>query len=154
MAGIRDLTALFQDAVQKSNMGVKAIASELDKAPSTLYEELLPVVNRTGQAKLGVEDAVTLLELTQDFRPLEHIASRLGFVLVKLDSICPDKPTLVDELLDDLPALAAFHLAMREGNSLTDVHGKLMEVEKDLREDFVAYREELAKRPGRMKGAA
>lgn len=140
MSGIRNLTAIFQAVALACPQGVKAIAAELDKAPSTLYEELLPTVNRPNQGKLGVEDGLSIMAITGDVRPLEYMASSLGYRLVSLADVCPDKPTLPEELLDDIPALAAYHDAIRQGLPVEAVNAVLQLVIKDLEQDFVAYR--------------
>lgn len=98
----------LQQAAQKH--GIKALAAELNKAPSTLYAELSPW-GEPGKAKMGLDDALEIMRLTGDFTPLEIAASAAGYRLEPLAAL-PDKPTVAEEVAD----------VARELGNLADVY--------------------------------
>lgn len=79
----RKFVAQVQDAVQASQYTMETLAARLDKRPSSLYAELNPYPSETCTAKLGLEDAVKLMEITGDYTPLMQIADHFGFRLAK-----------------------------------------------------------------------
>lgn len=117
----------------------------------TLYRELNP---DDAGAKLAALDLVKLMQAANQYGPLEVMAMIMGFRLVSLDSACPDKPSLPEELLDDLPALAAYHDAIRQGLPIEAVNAMLQHVISDLEQDFVAYRAQREKQPAKRRNAA
>jgi hypothetical protein len=86
MDGLR--TAL--EAIQAAALAypVKDLAPQLDKAPSTLYDELS--LSRESKAKLGFADAVRIMVLTKDHRPLQALAALLGYTLSRPEPISRD----------------------------------------------------------------
>ena len=54
----------------------------------------------------------------------------------------PDKQTLNDELLDDLPAISAFHTAMRNGEHLLVVRELFSSAQDEIAQSYEAYRQE------------
>ena len=66
--------------VQAYPGGAEALAPRMNKNATTLRHE----VNRTGQAKLGLADAVSLSVLTGDLRILSAFASELGCMVTPL----------------------------------------------------------------------
>ena len=101
------------EAVQQAAQayGIRRVAAALDKAPSTIYSKLNPWGDRQ-KAKLGLEDAAAIAELTGDVTAFALIASELGYRLVPKTS-APDKDTVAEELVDDLQGL-------REAAALVD----------------------------------
>lgn len=79
--------------------GIKVLAGELNKAPSTVYSELNPWGDRS-KAKLGLEDAIEIMRITEDFSALELMAADLGFRLVVKEAR-PDKASVAEELCQD-----------------------------------------------------
>lgn len=139
MAKSRELIELFHEAVKTAPLGFKGVAADLDKRPSTLYDELNPAPEKSGQGKLGVEDALEIMEMTGDSRPLEYMATRLGFTLRHMADCTPDQPTLAGELLDDLPAIARLHDAARSGMPQAKVAELLRLAIAELEQDYAAY---------------
>ena len=76
----RPLVEHLQQAA--SRHGVKELACELNKAPSSLYAELNPYDT---QGKLGLCDAAGIMSLTGDHTALEMLAGMLGYRLVPVD---------------------------------------------------------------------
>lgn len=56
--------------------GIPLIADELRKPAQTIRNDL----NETGTHKLGLRDAVGIIEITRDLRPLDRIERRVGRV--------------------------------------------------------------------------
>lgn len=159
-----ELVAVLQAAVHEATdtaHGTKAprvsrvdILEALDKRPSTLDNELNPWPNPDCRNKLGLEDAWRLVLLLGDTSLLEHMATQLGFTLRHMAEACPDKATLPEELLDDLPHLASFHESIRQGKPLEEVHALLRAAIREMEQDFVAYRAQLTSKPAKGKRAA
>lgn len=66
-----------------SSYGTKLIASELNKAPSSLYAELNPY---DAQGKLGLVDAARIMEMTGDIAMLDMLAGMFGCTLIRNDA--------------------------------------------------------------------
>jgi hypothetical protein len=118
-----------------------------NKSHWTLYREINP--DDTG-AKLAAIDLFKLMRATGRHAPLEVMALHLGYQLTPIGDSVPDKPTLPEELLDDIPSLAAYHDAIRQGLPLEAVHAVLLLAIKDLNQDFVAYRTEREAKAGKQ----
>lgn len=144
MAGKHELVELFADAVataEKAGLVTRGQLLELlDKAPSSFGNEMNPWPSLERKNKLGIEDAHTVLKLINDARVVQRMAHDMGYRLVSMAAVCPDQPTLPEELLDDIPALAAYHDAIRQGLPVEAVNAVLQLAIKDLEQDFVAYR--------------
>lgn len=87
----------FQRAAQ--DYGIKKLAGEMDKAPSTLYAELNPWGDRS-KSKLGLEDAMRIAMLTGDIRGFELALDALGYA-VQPKTAVPNRETAVEELAED-----------------------------------------------------
>ena len=113
------------EAVQQAAQayGIRRVAAALDKAPSTIYSELNPWGDRQ-KAKLGLEDAAAIAELTGDVTAFALIANSLGYHLVPKTS-APDKETVAEELVDDLQGLG------RWADVCTDPTASKAEVERE-----------------------
>lgn len=99
----------MSEAVRK--YGIKKIAPELDKEPSSLYGELNPYGDQS-KAKLSLDDAIEAMRLTKNYAALELIAAELGMRVCPVDSM-PDKEDVRDEMLDDTNMLSDFHESIR-----------------------------------------
>lgn len=69
---------------------------------------------------------------------VDYLAQIVGCYLVCNDA-SPDKETLSEECLDDLPVIAAFHTAMTEKEFLPIVREKYRKAKQELDEDFQLY---------------
>ena len=85
------LTELIQDTAFKSSVGSAALAERLNKAPSTLYNELNPNPADNRTHKLGLLDWLQILRLTGDFRSLHKVCGELGHVAVPVPAATPCK---------------------------------------------------------------
>ena len=104
-----------QTAVKKYPGGVRAMAAEMDMAPSSLGNVLNPYADRTS-VKLG-------LEQTGDVSALQLLAADLGFSLLPMCAE-PDKG-VEGEQLDDVERLADLQRAIRR-NAPQKVRAKLL----------------------------
>jgi hypothetical protein len=135
------LTEIIRDAVFNSGVPAKAVAEDLGKAYSTLLRELNP---DDESCKLGADHVGPIMAACGDVSPLRHLAALMGFGLVPLQGVEPDKGTLAEELNDDLQAVAAYHKALLDGTGRVDRVALLLEQAKcELEENFVLYRREL-----------
>lgn len=133
-----DLYQLIHDGVTEGKKPAKQVAADIGKPYSTLMRELAPWDEG---AKLGIETLIPLMRSTGDTRPLQYLAAHMGFRLVSLDDVRPNRATLAEECLETYPALVAYHGAMEKGRPLAEV-GELRESAiREIEEDFVAYRE-------------
>ena len=138
MAGLRDLIMLFHEAAEGYPGKTKALAGDLDKRPSTLYDELNPAQEKTGQGKLGVDDALEIMRLTGDIRPLEFMASILGYTLRPRTPNPPDGDNMHHECLQAYTALDALCTAAtaETGTTPAQLTRRLASVHKEA-EDIV-----------------
>lgn len=77
------------------------------RSESTFYADLNP--NPTSQGKLKVKDFVACMEITGNVDALRYMASLFGYSLTSLSCVEPDAPTVEAEMLQDYPAVVAFH---------------------------------------------
>ncbi len=155
MAGKHELVELFADAVataEKAGLVTRGQLLELlDKAPSSFGNEMNPWPSLERKNKLGIEDAHTVLKLINDARVVQRMAHDMGYRLVSMAAVCPDQPTLPEELLDDLPSLTAYHDAIRQGLPIEAVNAIMQLLIHEIEQDFVAYREQQAAKAGKAK---
>ena len=88
-----------QTAVKKYPGGVRAMAAEMDMAPSSLGNVLNPYADRTS-VKLGLEQAAFIMHQTGDVSALQLLAADLGFSLLPMCAE-PDKG-VEGEQLDEM----------------------------------------------------
>ena len=139
-----DLIASVQKAAQ--NYGVKALAAELDMAPTSLYAALNPYGDRSS-AKLGLEAAVQIMLITGDLDPLRMMASELGCRVVSMDAV-PDKDSVDGEISDDFIAVAELAKALRRDADEVEA-SRLLEKAHDELDQSVRLRNSLAEQKGR-----
>lgn len=84
------------------------------------------------------EDGTELARAMVDF-----MAEPLGMHLTHNAAATPDKPTLAEECLDDLPVLAALHTAIRAGHDPREVEALLEEAKEELAQSVAKYKEGL-----------
>jgi hypothetical protein len=137
------LTEIIRDAVFNSGVPAKTVAQDLGKAYSTLLRELNP---DDESCKIGADLIGPLMLACKDISPLRHLAALVGFGLVPLKGVEPDKETLAEELCDDLQAVAAYHKALLEDERVDRVMLLLEQAKAELEENFVFYRRELARK--------
>lgn len=111
-----------QTAVKKYPGGVRAMAAEMDMAPSSLGNVLNPYADRTS-VKLGLEQAAFIMHQTGDVSALQLLAADLGFSLLPMCAE-PDKG-VEGEQLDDVERLADLQRAIRR-NAPQKVRAKLL----------------------------
>jgi hypothetical protein len=74
---------------------------------------------------------------------LNYMAEPLGMHCIPNAVAEPDKPTLAEECLDDLPALVALHKAMMHGEDPRTVEALHAEAVQELDQTITKYREGL-----------
>lgn len=126
---------VLSEAVRK--YGIKKIAPELDKEPSSLYGELNPYGDQS-KAKLSLDDAIEAMRLTKNYAALELIAAELGMRVCPVDSM-PDKEDVRDEMLDDTNMLSDFHEAMRNGDHPNVVRKIYNAIHNEIDQSMKAY---------------
>jgi hypothetical protein len=107
----KHFVAALQIAVQRSTWSIEALAAKLDKRPSTLYAELNPWGDTTH--KLGLEDAIRIMDIMDDHTPLLTINSHFNLT-AKQNNRQPDGKNMEEECLQGFQAVAAFIQAVRD----------------------------------------
>ncbi len=74
----RNVTKVVQDCILDSGIQAKVVAQKIDKPYSTLMREINPF---DPSAKLGAETLLEIMKVTRDIRPLQYMASEMGFSL-------------------------------------------------------------------------
>lgn len=107
-----------QQAVQNSGYSNRYLAAELDKRPSSLYNELNPFAWDGCTAKLGLEDAIRIMEIIEDHTPLELISSHFNCSLRDRSRNHQQNDKNFDaECLESYQALSSFIKAAQEDAS-------------------------------------
>lgn len=125
----------LSEAVRK--YGIKKIAPELDKEPSSLYGELNPYGDQS-KAKLSLDDAIEAMRLTKNYAALELIAAELGMRVCPVDAM-PDKEDVRDEMLDDTNMLSDFHESIRREEHPNVVRKFWTAIHNDIDQSMTAY---------------
>ena len=128
------MEALSEDA---RAYGIKLLAPELDKEPSSLYGELNPYGDQS-KAKLSFDDAIEAMRTMHKFTALELAANSLGLRACPMDAM-PDKEDVRDEMLDDCKLLREFHEAMRAGEHPNYVRKLFNAIHNELDQSMKAY---------------
>ena len=74
------MTKVVQDCILDSGIQAKIVAEKIKKPYSTLMREINPF---DVSAKLGAETLLEIMKVTHDVRPLQFMASEMGFSLNK-----------------------------------------------------------------------
>lgn len=128
------MEALSEDA---RAYGIKLLAPELDKEPSSLYGELNPYGDQS-KAKLSLDDAIEAMRTMHKFTALELAANSLGKRVCPMDAM-PDKEDVRDEMLDDCKLLREFHEAIRAGEHPNYVRKLFNAIHNELDQSMKAY---------------
>ena len=96
--------------------GIKRLAPELDKEPSSLYGELNPYGDQ-GKAKMSFDDAIEAMRIMRRY----------------------DKEDVRDEMLDDCKLLREFHEAMRNGDHPNVVRKIYNAIHNEIDQSMKAY---------------
>ncbi|MDO5536400.1 MAG: phage regulatory CII family protein [Desulfovibrionaceae bacterium] len=131
-------------AVQKAAQawGIERLAVELGMRPSSLYNALNPRADRS-VVKLGLEQAMQIMEITGDTTALELMAARLGLVTRELDSRVPDRATTPEELMDDMTEQGRLAAMMRDGAPMEDVERQAQALIDEIHQTVTRYRMDL-----------
>ncbi len=79
----QEIMEVLQDTAHK--YGAKKMAAEIGKAPSTLYAEINPYQykasddDRVPRHKLGLEDAMAIMDISGDYAALHRMCAAHGF---------------------------------------------------------------------------
>lgn len=134
---------LLQGLLKKNKTSAEDVGMLIGKPANTLRRELNPYDEG---AKFGIETLIPFMRALNDYSPLEYLAAHCGFRLTPFSGAQPDKPTIAEELCDDLPAIAEFQQSILNGESLRVVGEKLSKATNELEQNFVAYRAEWEKK--------
>lgn len=117
----RDFVAAVHHAVMaQQHTSVEFLAARLNKAPSTLYNELNPYPHDGSTAKLGLEDAIRICELINDTTPLTQMADHFGYSLYDHNRD-PDAENMREEVLQGYQATHEFLRAVDEGRPCSEL---------------------------------
>ena len=137
MKQIRNTAVMEALSESVRKYGIKKIAPELDKEPSSLYGELNPYGDQS-KAKLSLDDAIEAMRLTKNYAALELIAAELGMRVCPVDST-PDKEDVRDEMLDDTNMLSDFHESIRREEHPNVVRKFWTAIHNDIDQSMAAY---------------
>jgi len=74
----RNVTKVVQDCILDSGIQAKVVAQKINKPYSTLMREINPF---DASAKLGAETLLEIMKVTADIRPLQFMATEMGYSL-------------------------------------------------------------------------
>lgn len=134
---------LLQGLLKKHKMSADEVGALIGKPGNTLRRELNPYDD---YAKFGVETLIPYMRALNDYSPLEFIAAHSGFRIVPISDVQPNNGSLAEELCDDLPAISEYQQSILNGESLLVVGEKLRKATDELEQNFVLYRDELARK--------
>lgn len=137
MKQIRNTAVMESLSESARAYGIKRLAPELDKEPSSLYGELNPYGDQ-GKAKLSFDDAIEIMRITCRYAALELAANELSLRVCPADAI-PDKEDVRDEMLDDCKLLRDFHEAMRNGDHPNVVRKIFNAIHNEIDQSMKAY---------------
>lgn len=131
------LTEVCREAyVHDGKMALKAVAAAVGKPYATLAREMNP---DDDGAKLGADLLLPLMQATGDIRPLEWLAHRMGYALLKKGEIKPDSPTWEGEHAQDSAIMGEMVEAMIAGEPAEVIYRIVRKLTKDLSETAVQY---------------
>lgn len=136
----KEMTAIVHNAIVSNDcqVSVEAMAAELDKAPSTLYNELNPF--GAEPAKLGLDDAREIMRHIKCQDLADALAADLGYRLVSMADT-PNGKDMADECLQGLHVAAEFTSAANSGAHYTDLIDLRNRVAKEMDDVIVRARE-------------
>lgn len=112
------VTRLVYQACSQYPGGIRAVVSiirerdgDRPRSESTLYADFNP--NPTSAGKLKVRDLMQAMTITGDHGALRYMAGYYGYALTSLTNVQPDAPTVEAEMLQDYPAVVAFHESIK-----------------------------------------
>lgn len=138
------LTEVVRDALiyDSPKLPLKQVAADLGKPYFTLTRELNP---DDDGAKLGADLLLPIMRLTGDIRPLEWLASRLGYALVPEDQIQPDRESWQGEHVQDTQRFGEMSALMDEGAVPARVDAARDALIHEIAETAKRYREQWEK---------
>lgn len=137
----------IREGVRKT-IGVKAMAAEMDMAPSSLGNVLNPYADRA-TVKLGLEQTLFIMKKTEDVSALRLMAAEFGYSLLPMGA--PPDHDVAGEQLDDVQKLARYQESIRRREPRSVRLQKLGDFIDDVMETETAVRIEEGQvwRPGR-----
>lgn len=134
-----DIMTAFLQAVL--DYGQPEMAAHLNVAVSTLSNKLQPYDSPERRHYLNLLEADSILTVKRDYRALELLAARHGFVLLPM-AVTPDAATAAEEALQDIQDMTAYQA---EKNPVKRVH-LMNSLFRNVMETEAKRREEEAKR--------
>lgn len=111
------VTRLISEACARYPGGMRAVFQAIQqkggrkRSESGFYADFN--ANAASSGNLKMADFMAALEVTGEYDALRYLAAYFGFALTHLESVEPDAPTVEAEMLQDYPAVVAFHEAIR-----------------------------------------
>jgi hypothetical protein len=139
MAKKMDLTATLHAAVMDRNcpMSMAQLAEAIDKAPSTIYNELNPYPAPDSRHKLGLEDAAEIARIIGDSTLARHFAALVcGRTLMDPATGTPDGRDMDHECLQGFQATAKYVEAAQAGARKWELSPLLEHAIKELQDVF------------------
>jgi len=106
------------------------------KSHWTLYKELNP---DDDTAKLGLIDAIRLMEVSGDIEPLYMIADRLGCILRRKDNVQPDCSSWEKQLVQATVFFGKMSHLMEEGANPSTIHATMASLIQNLEKTVLLY---------------
>ncbi len=130
-----DIMTAFLQAVL--DYGQPEMAAHLNVAVSTLSNKLQPYDSAERRHYLNLWEGDSILSATHDYRALELLAARHGFILLPM-SVTPDKATAAEEALQDIQDMAAYQAEkspVKRVHLMNSLFRNVMETEAKRREE-------------------
>lgn len=135
----RSLLEICHDIAFNGQKPAKVVAEELGKPYGTFCRELNPADEG---AKLAAEALIPLMNSTGRNDPLEYLAHRRGFRLVKHADREPDAKDMAEECLQGFRAVATFIEKADENIPYTVLSRFLADATKELEDVWIRKRSE------------
>jgi hypothetical protein len=139
MAKKMELTATLHAAIMRADcpLSMAQLAEALDKAPSTIYNELNPYPSADSRHKLGLEDAAEIARAIGDESLARHFAAHVcGRTLMDPATGQPDGRDMDHECLQGFQAVAEFVKAAEGGARRAELSPLLEHAIKELQDVF------------------
>ncbi len=137
---IHTMTKLAQMILEYDEpiLPLKQVAEGLGKPYSTLIRELNP---DDEYAKFGADLILPIMKITGDIRPLQWLAEKMGYSLVKNNEVQPDKANWQEESIQDSICHGEIARLMMANAPFEKVSAEIDKMITELQETRLRYRE-------------
>lgn len=136
---LNTITELVQQMLiySEPKLPLKKVASELGKPYTTLIRELNP---EDEYAKLGADLLLPIMRITKDVRPLQWLAEKMEYGIIKNSNIHPDMATWQEEQIQDTMLLGQIAKLMLADSPYEIVSAEIDKMIAGLQETRLRYR--------------